>query len=159
MLVKLENGSPIQWPVSEMSARFSVPNTSLPESLTTDVLGPLGYGLFAYSDAPTFNGLTQKVEERTPAKQGDTWVQQWEVVELYGESEREQVLAKAEKNKLESQASNIRYERNSKLAASDWTQLADSTADKAAWATHRQALRDITAQAGFPWAVDWPVQP
>jgi hypothetical protein len=57
------------------------------------------------------------------------------------------------------QATQVRAERNSKLAASDWTQLADSTADKAAWATYRQALRDITTQAGFPWTIDWPVQP
>jgi len=57
------------------------------------------------------------------------------------------------------QAKAVRADRNTKLADSDWTQLADSTADKAAWATYRQALRDITAQAGFPWTVDWPAQP
>jgi hypothetical protein len=59
----------------------------------------------------------------------------------------------------EEKAGQVRSERNTKLTASDWTQLADSTADKAAWATYRQALRDITAQAGFPWTVDWPAQP
>lgn len=57
------------------------------------------------------------------------------------------------------QAASIRTQRGEKLKDSDWTQLADSTADKAAWATHRQALRDITAQAGFPWTIDWPVAP
>jgi hypothetical protein len=57
------------------------------------------------------------------------------------------------------QAAQVRSERNSKLAASDWTQLADSTADKQAWAAYRQALRDITAQVGFPWTIDWPVAP
>jgi hypothetical protein len=56
-------------------------------------------------------------------------------------------------------AGQVRAERNALLAASDWTQLADSTADKTAWATYRQALRDITAQAGFPWTIDWPAQP
>lgn len=57
------------------------------------------------------------------------------------------------------QAKNVREQRNTKLAECDWTQLADSTADKPAWATYRQALRDITAQAGFPWTVEWPTQP
>jgi hypothetical protein len=57
------------------------------------------------------------------------------------------------------QATSVRTSRTQKLKDSDWTQIADSTADKAAWATHRQALRDITAQAGFPWTIDWPVQP
>ena len=57
------------------------------------------------------------------------------------------------------QAANVRRTRNDKLKDCDWTQLADSTADKEAWATHRQALRDVTAQAGFPWAIEWPVAP
>lgn len=53
----------------------------------------------------------------------------------------------------------IRSLRNSLLTASDWTQLADAPVDKAAWATYRQALRDITAQESFPNTVDWPVAP
>ena len=57
------------------------------------------------------------------------------------------------------QAKSVRNSRTEKLKDCDWTQIADSTADKAAWATYRQALRDITAQAGFPWTIDWPTQP
>jgi len=57
------------------------------------------------------------------------------------------------------QAKSIRNSRTEKLKDSDWTQIADSTADKVAWATYRQALRDITAQAGFPWTIEWPVAP
>jgi hypothetical protein len=57
------------------------------------------------------------------------------------------------------QAKNVRADRTKRLADSDWTQIADSTADKQAWAAHRQALRDITSQAGFPWTIDWPEQP
>jgi hypothetical protein len=57
------------------------------------------------------------------------------------------------------QAVNVRQQRTEKLKDSDWTQLADSPVDKAAWAAYRQALRDITAQAGFPWTIDWPEQP
>jgi len=57
------------------------------------------------------------------------------------------------------QATSVRQSRTEKLKDCDWTQLADSTADKAAWATHRQALRDITTQPGFPWTIEWPEQP
>jgi len=57
------------------------------------------------------------------------------------------------------QAKAVRQSRDQKLKDSDWTQIADSTADKAAWATYRQALRDITAQAGFPWNITWSKQP
>jgi len=57
------------------------------------------------------------------------------------------------------QAKSVRNTRTEKLKDSDWTQIADSTADKAAWATYRQALRDITSQSGFPWEVTWPDAP
>jgi len=57
------------------------------------------------------------------------------------------------------QAKSIRNSRTVMLKDSDWTQLADSTVDKEAWATYRQALRDITAQAGFPWTITWPDAP
>ena len=57
------------------------------------------------------------------------------------------------------QSKNVREDRNKRLTDCDWTQLADSTADKAAWATYRQALRDVPTQAGFPWKVEWPKQP
>lgn len=53
-----------------------------------------------------------------------------------------------------------RVERNTKLAASDWTQLFDVPVNvKTAWASYRQALRDIPAQSGFPWNIQWPTQP
>ncbi len=57
------------------------------------------------------------------------------------------------------QAASVRATRTQKLSDCDWTQIADSTADKAVWATYRQALRDITAQAGFPWTITWPDAP
>ena len=57
------------------------------------------------------------------------------------------------------QAKSVRTQRTQLLKDSDWTQIADSTADKTAWATYRQALRDITSQAGFPWTITWPESP
>jgi hypothetical protein len=56
-------------------------------------------------------------------------------------------------------AAGVREQRNQKLKDSDWTQVADAPVDQAAWAAYRQALRDITSQAGFPWTIDWPEQP
>ena len=57
------------------------------------------------------------------------------------------------------QAKSVRTTRGEKLKDSDWTQVADAPVDQAAWAAYRQALRDITAQSGFPWTIDWPTQP
>lgn len=56
-------------------------------------------------------------------------------------------------------AEEVRSERDMLLLKSDWTQVADAPVDQAAWATYRQQLRDITAQAGFPESVEWPVKP
>ena len=53
----------------------------------------------------------------------------------------------------------VRTERDAKLAETDWTQVADAPVDQAAWATYRQALRDIPDQAGFPTEVNWPIEP
>lgn len=50
----------------------------------------------------------------------------------------------------------IRTDRDAKLSASDWTQVIDAPVDQAAWATYRQALRDIPQQDGFPLNVIWP---
>jgi hypothetical protein len=53
----------------------------------------------------------------------------------------------------------VRRDRNRKLSECDWTQLEDSPIDKTAWATYRQALREVPEQEGFPWNVEWPEQP
>ena len=53
----------------------------------------------------------------------------------------------------------IKLWRNAQLAASDWTQTLDAPVDKAAWATYRQALRDLPAQGGTADAAVFPTQP
>lgn len=57
------------------------------------------------------------------------------------------------------QAKNVRNQRTEKLAATDWTQLTDAPINSSVWASYRQKLRDITAQAGFPWEINWPEAP
>ena len=49
--------------------------------------------------------------------------------------------------------------RQGLLQDSDWTQLPDVPVDKPAWATYRQALRDITEQQDYPLLIDWPEAP
>lgn len=54
----------------------------------------------------------------------------------------------------------LRKERNSHLGATDWTQMPDAPADgKAAWATYRQALRDLPANTPDPSNPTWPTSP
>ena len=56
----------------------------------------------------------------------------------------------------------IHRQRNMFLTKSDWTQIPNNplTAEQqTAWATYRQALRDITTQSGYPFDVTWPTTP
>ena len=46
---------------------------------------------------------------------------------------------------------NMRATRNQLLAASDWTQVTDAPVDAAAWATYRQALRDLPTDSSWPF--------
>jgi hypothetical protein len=49
--------------------------------------------------------------------------------------------------------------RTIELAQCDWTQAADSPADKAEWAKYRQALRDLPAQNADPNKIVFPTRP
>jgi hypothetical protein len=53
----------------------------------------------------------------------------------------------------------MRYWRDTELARTDWTQVADAPVDKAAWATYRQALRDLPASNADPRKIDLPTAP
>ena len=53
----------------------------------------------------------------------------------------------------------IRKQRDKLLASSDWTQVSDAPVDQSAWATYRQALRDIPQPEGFPENIVWPTKP
>lgn len=53
----------------------------------------------------------------------------------------------------------VRAIRNAELAKTDWTQLADAPCDQAAWATYRQALRDLPAQNEDPTLIEFPIRP
>jgi hypothetical protein len=53
----------------------------------------------------------------------------------------------------------VRNWRNVELVKSDWTQVDDSPVDKDAWATYRQALRDLPASNDDPQKIVLPVAP
>ena len=59
---------------------------------------------------------------------------------------------------LEALGKPFRDERDSLLAATDVWALSDRTMT-AEQTAYRQALRDITDQAGFPTDITWPTKP
>lgn len=83
------------------------------------------------------------------------------VIELTGQELEDwnEIDRLATENAPIKKAEECRITRNQLLSDSDWTQVADAPVDKTAWATYRQALRDIPDQAGFPNDIDWPTEP
>lgn len=56
----------------------------------------------------------------------------------------------------------VRAERDRRLAETDWYMMPDYPADPETLElvkSYRKALRDITLQSGFPRDVEWPVMP
>lgn len=78
-----------------------------------------------------------------------------------GDAELAAELARKIRNKmLEASDSRVALDRIG-LDTSSTTKFLASLAGifKGDWAVYRQALRDLTAQEGFPFNIDWPVDP
>lgn len=141
MFAKVTNGQIDQYPYTVGDLRRDNPNTSFPRVLSAETLAQHGLVQVQPATRPDVDTLTHRGRETTPVQQGGAWVQQW-TVEPYADA-----------------ADRVRAERNRRLAASDWTQVADAPVDKTAWATYRQALREVPQQASFPLSIVWPVEP
>lgn len=78
------------------------------------------------------------------------------------EGELMSIKAKRWMEKPEAVKESLRPERNRLLAASDWTQLNDTTLPEkaiAAWAAYRQDLRNLTDEIDENGEVDFPEKP
>ena len=127
------------------------------ETLTPEVMEAIGVDPVFEGPQPTGGTVYQYSMRQGVEQQADG---KWYTKYALGPNFADPVEEAAYKARIDAEtASNVRRDRNSKLSACDWTQLADSMADKAAWATYRQALRDIPSQDGFPWNVTWPTEP
>jgi hypothetical protein len=159
MYAKIKSGSVVQYPygVAELladnpSTNFGVsPDvaTLFPDTEEALIKGCVLVEVVA-SSPPEHKVRTHKAVAQTPILQDGVWVCGWAMV-----PKSEEEIAQDDVQ----QAKEVRADRNQRLAACDWTQLPDASVDKTAWATYRQALRDITSQASFPWGVDWPTAP
>jgi hypothetical protein len=151
MYALIENGAVKQYPYSTGDLKRANPDTSFPSKISDASLLEYGIHRVFFATPPELTA-TQVLVEGTPvfSTENQRWTQTFTVRDMSAEEV-------AGQNDV--QVAAVRAERNGKLAASDWTQLADSTVDKAAWAAYRQALRDVPQQAGFPWTIEWPEQP
>lgn len=122
----------------------------LARKLTEEEAAYFGVTKLKIVTPPYFNPATQKRDEADAVLIDGVWTQQYVVTEMDAEEAAEKTMA---------QAVQVRAQRTKLLAECDWTQLIDSPADKGVWAAYRTALRDVTAQEGFPWDVIWPISP
>lgn len=146
----IKNNLITEYPIGSVEIRRKFPNTSFTSPLESQDLLEFGVVEVNLTAQPPFDYKTQKIEEGTPVLEEGVWTQQWNIVELSNE----------EIQRIETdEATAIRGIRDNYLSESDWTQLPDASVDAAAWATYRQALRDLPSQDGFPFNITWPTQP
>jgi len=160
MYAKILNNSIIKYPyqwsdfnVDNNNTNYGTPQPDLLEIFSQTDIAQQGYSVVAVAlvTQPTIDTKTQSIAEGTPALVNGVWTQTWEVTTL---SSDQQATLTA------NQAASVRQQRNGKLTACDWTQVVDNPlANKADWATYRQALRDLPKEAGFPWDMAWPTDP
>ena len=143
------------------------PNTSFPKQITVDILDSFGFdpvlnGVQATTTPPYEMSVRDGVEEID-----GQWFSRFVVGPTFTDTtDVEGNVTSAADNEAAYRASvdaaassKYRDQRNRLLAASDWTQLADSSADASAWATYRQALRDLPTTDGWPHNITWPTEP
>jgi hypothetical protein len=139
--LKLTNGVPETYSIGKL--RRDNPNVSFPKQPSDALLADWDVYPYTVVPKPTYDPLVQQCRA-TPIEQvSGAWLQSWTVENL----------------SLDDAEGNVRSKRDGLLAESDWTQVADAPVDQAAWATYRQALRDVPSQADFPYNVTWPTEP
>ena len=134
----------------ESEFRALHPNTSMPQLLTEATLK--SFDAEVVFEGPQAQPTRYQVAYRNGVELVDgKWYTKYSVSDMTAEA----------KTALDaSQAKSIRDQRDRLIAETDWTQgkdIADSVSAK--YTTYRQALRDVPAQSGFPWTVQWPTQP
>lgn len=153
--------------VTEQEFRAMFPNTGFPVQLTEAIINDFG-GDVVLEGPQASGGTVYQYSQRQGVEQIDgKWFTKYVLGPLFEDYTKEDgtVITAAEAEaayktmKDEEQAKAVRQQRGEKLKETDWTQVADAPVNKTVWATYRQALRDITAQEGFPWTVTWPVEP
>lgn len=86
------------------------------------------------------------------------------VLQILTDAEADELYAAELQAQYDNTAEKVRRERDRIFAATvdrlnplRWSELSES--ERAEWSAFRQALKDVTSQAGFPFDVQWPTVP
>jgi len=146
MFVKVSNGVVEEYPYTLSHLKRDNPNTSFPSSMSDAILANYSLERVVFTQEPDIDHRTQtRKQDTTPTLVDGRWTIGWSV------HDKDQAQIELE---YRDKAYLLREQRDYLLAKSDWTALSDSplTEEKRAeWVTYRQALRDITAHADFPY--------
>jgi hypothetical protein len=152
MFVKITNGQVTKYPYTVGDLRRDNPNTSFPKTVPAATMAAYGMYPVSYEAAPDYDPLTHRLQHSTtPSLVDGEWKLTKTVVALTADQIADATAAKA---------SEMREVRDALLAETDYFALTDVTMD-AAMTSYRQALRDITSHANWPYLTDadWPTKP
>ena len=143
MHIKLTNGIPAKYTLGQL--RRDNPNTSFPKVIPDALLASYDVYPHVIQDV-SYDPTTQNSVEGQFVQVDGQWT-----------------LFMVAENKPQTEAENrIRSMRDQFLADTDWVVIKAYERNEnlpADWEAYRQALRDITAQSGFPYSVTWPTPP
>ena len=153
MYVLAPNQTVETFPYSIGALRRDNPNVSFARNLSNTTLANWNVYPVADRPQPSFDPATENCNQVNPTFENGEWVTAWQVTSASADEIAQRLVDESEA---------VRQDRNERLADSDWTQFNDSplsSADKTAWATYRQSLRDLPSAAGFPFTMVWPEKP
>lgn len=145
MFVKTTDGVVEKFPYTLGELRRDNPSTSFPSRIQESTLASYGVHRVVVSEKPAVTAGKIAQASDSPVFQGGSWVLHWVVRDMTPDE-------------VEAVAAEARNKRQRLLIACDWMALSDTTLAPE-WASYRQALRDITEQAGFPHVITWPEKP
>ena len=149
MLLLKANGSTVeQYPYSLGMLRKENPNTSFPKQPSVSDMEL--FNVYPVTEVtPTVSDTQKLAKVWTPTRVDGDWVLAHEAVDLTSDDIAEATAVLA---------ANMREERDSLLAATDFYALSDvvMTSDMT---TYRSDLRAVPAQSEFPTTITWPTAP
>lgn len=155
LVIKEENGQPVNYPLTYSNFRMLFPETSFPDMPDNAFLVDFGYKVFKHTNrppVPQFENCADGPIVWDAAK--DAYTNTYVLTPFTPEQ-----MEQARQNAL----AGLRYTRNMRLMASDWTQLPDvplTPAQVEAWRVYRQELRDYMDTVTDPFNPPaWPVPP
>ena len=134
------------------------PNVSFPQVWSNETYDFANVDPVTQTLQPAETNIRNRVDFAGVQLVAGVWTETWIEVPKYDDTTEQ---AEWEATCLETEWDAVRDKRNTLLTATDYTQFSDTPItieSKAAFATYRQALRDITTQTD-PTNIVWPVRP